>query len=118
MILQFKFADPTGYPLNVHVTEITNTSAVVTWDPVEESKRNSEISGYIIQYTTSDQKDTSSKSVNSPTTLRTVIRLVNFNNFDIYNLQISPKFFSVYLNYSHISSKIILHQWLRTVHGV
>ena len=58
------------------MTEIKNTSAMVLWEAVEDSKRNSEISGYILQYTSSDTKVTNSKSVNSPTTFEVQIRFV------------------------------------------
>lgn len=65
---------PTGYPRNLRISAVTNTSADATWQPVEESKRNSEISGYVLQYTNTDTGETYSKSVNSPTTLETKIR--------------------------------------------
>ena len=86
---------PTGYPRNLHVAEITNTSAVVTWDPVEESKRNSEISGYIIQYNSSDQKYTNSKSINSPTSLQTEIRFVNLCNVEFFKATMEGKMMHV-----------------------
>ena len=67
---------PTGYPLNLRISEVTNTSAIATWEPVEQSKRNSEISGYILQYNDTVTKVTHSKSVNSPTTFRIKLRYI------------------------------------------
>ena len=69
---------PTGYPPNLRVSDVTNTSAIVTWEPVEPNKRNSEISGYILQYKSTSTKVTHSKSVNSPSTVRTEIRFEEF----------------------------------------
>ena len=68
------------------MVEIRNTSAKVLWDAVEESKRNSEISGYILQYTSSDTKVTNSKSVNSPTTFEVKNKVRAQHFYDITKL--------------------------------
>lgn len=65
-------AAPTGYPGNLRIVEVSNTSAVLSWEPVEKTKRNSEISGYLIQI--SNGQNTKSEYVNSPSTVQLQIR--------------------------------------------